>query len=62
MIHQELQQVPELTVAQNMFLGRPLTPPVGVLVSRRRPGAPRPRQVLELLDAAHRSGRADPRR
>ena len=24
MIHQELQQVPELTVAQNMFLGRPL--------------------------------------
>jgi len=25
MIHQELQQVPELTVAQNMFLGRPLT-------------------------------------
>ena len=25
MIHQELQQVPELTVAQNMFLGRSLT-------------------------------------
>ncbi|WP_284948058.1 sugar ABC transporter ATP-binding protein [Acidisoma cladoniae] len=25
MIHQELQQVPELTVAQNMFLGRPIT-------------------------------------
>ena len=25
MIHQELQQVPELTVAQNMFLGRALT-------------------------------------
>ena len=24
MIHQELQHVPELTVAQNMFLGRPL--------------------------------------
>jgi ribose transport system ATP-binding protein len=24
MIHQELQQVPELTVAQNMFLGRPI--------------------------------------
>ena len=24
MIHQELQQVPELTVAQNMFLGHPL--------------------------------------
>ena len=27
MIHQELQHVPELTVAQNMFLGRPLKPP-----------------------------------
>src|ERR1700749_555597 len=25
MIHQELQQVPNLTVAQNMFLGHPLT-------------------------------------
>ena len=25
MIHQELQQVPELTVAQNMFLGHPIT-------------------------------------
>ncbi len=25
MIHQELQHVPELSVAQNMFLGRPLT-------------------------------------
>ena len=35
MIHQELQQVPELTVAQNMFLGRPRT--IGhVLVDRTR--------------------------
>ncbi|TIN13449.1 MAG: sugar ABC transporter ATP-binding protein, partial [Mesorhizobium sp.] len=25
MIHQELQQVPRLSVAQNMFLGHPLT-------------------------------------
>ena len=42
MIHQELQQVPELTVAQNMFLGRPLKP-------RRRPARDR---------AASRSGAA----
>ena len=35
MIHQELQQVPELTVAQNMFLGRPLTRRGHVLVARR---------------------------
>ena len=33
MIHQELQQVPELTVAQNMFLGRPITRS-GVLLAR----------------------------
>ncbi|MCB8873606.1 sugar ABC transporter ATP-binding protein [Acidisoma silvae] len=33
MIHQELQQVPELTVAQNMFLGRPITRG-GVLLAR----------------------------
>ena len=35
MIHQELQHVPELTVAQNMFLGRPLTRAGGLLVDRR---------------------------
>ncbi len=29
MIHQELQHVPELTVAQNMFLGRPSRLPAG---------------------------------
>jgi ribose transport system ATP-binding protein len=34
MIHQELQQVPRLSVAQNMFLGHPLTVG-GIFVSRR---------------------------
>ncbi|MCX5577664.1 sugar ABC transporter ATP-binding protein [Kaistia terrae] len=34
MIHQELQHVPELSVAQNMFLGRPLIAG-GVFVARR---------------------------
>ena len=36
MIHQELQHVPELTVAQNMFLGHPLKTAGGLLVARRR--------------------------
>ena len=35
MIHQELQHVPNLTVAQNMFLGRPLKSAAGLLVDRR---------------------------
>lgn len=35
MIHQELQHVPELTVAQNMFLGRPLRTAGGLFVARR---------------------------
>ncbi|ALN75174.1 sugar ABC transporter ATP-binding protein [Aureimonas sp. AU20] len=35
MIHQELQHVPELSVAQNMFLGRPLRMAGGLLVDRR---------------------------
>ena len=35
MIHQELQQVPHLSVAQNMFLGHPLTTVGGLFVSRR---------------------------
>src|SRR6476620_10214682 len=35
MIHQELQHVPELTVAQNMFLGRPLKAAGGLFVARR---------------------------
>ncbi|RUX25122.1 sugar ABC transporter ATP-binding protein [Mesorhizobium sp. M7A.F.Ca.US.011.01.1.1] len=34
MIHQELQQVPRLSVAQNMFLGHPLTRG-GIFVARR---------------------------
>ena len=34
MIHQELQQVPHLSVAQNMFLGHPLTRG-GMFVARR---------------------------
>ena len=34
MIHQELQHVAELTVAQNMFLGRPLRKVGGLLVDR----------------------------
>ena len=36
MIHQELQHVPELTVAQNMFLGHPLKAAGGLLVARRQ--------------------------
>jgi len=35
MIHQELQQIPNLTVAQNMFLGHPLKYAGGLLVNRR---------------------------
>jgi ribose transport system ATP-binding protein len=35
MIHQELQQVPHLSVAQNMFLGHPLTTAGGLFVARR---------------------------
>jgi ribose transport system ATP-binding protein len=35
MIHQELQHVPELTVAQNMFLGHPLKTGAGLFVARR---------------------------
>lgn len=35
MIHQELQHVPELSVAQNMFLGRPLTRFNGLFVDKQ---------------------------
>ncbi|WP_299968860.1 sugar ABC transporter ATP-binding protein [uncultured Roseobacter sp.] len=49
MIHQELQLVPELTVAQNIFLGRPLTGLGGVLV-RRQEQERRARAVLAGLD------------
>ncbi len=49
MIHQELQQVPELTVAQNMFLGRPLKSAGGLLVSRREQER-QAREALKRLD------------
>lgn len=49
MIHQELQLVPELTVAQNIFLGRPLTGFGGILVKRREQER-RARKVLADLD------------
>jgi ribose transport system ATP-binding protein len=49
MIHQELQHVPHLTVAQNMFLGRPLRRAGGLLVDRRGQER-RAREVLAGLD------------
>ncbi|MDH6265858.1 ribose transport system ATP-binding protein [Rhizobium sp. SG_E_25_P2] len=49
MIHQELQQVPHLTVAQNMFLGHSITRFGGLLVNRseqeRRAG-----EALAMID------------
>ena len=45
MIHQELQQVPELTVAQNIFLGAALCRGGGLLVDRARQQA----EALRLL-------------
>lgn len=48
MIHQELQQVPELSVAQNMFLGRQLR--TGGLFVDRRAQAERCRAILADLD------------
>lgn len=47
MIHQELQQVPHLTVAQNMFLGHSLTRAGGLLVDRRE----QERRAAEALAA-----------
>ena len=49
MIHQELQLVPELTVAQNIFLGRPLTGFGGTFVKRREQER-RAHEVLADLD------------
>lgn len=49
MIHQELQLVPELTVAQNIFLGRPMTG-IGGLIVKRREQERRAREVLVDLD------------
>ena len=50
LIHQELQQVPELDVAQNMFLGRPHTR-FGVFNDRRRMRS-EARAILQSLDPA----------
>ena len=50
MIHQELQQVPELTVAQNIYLGAALRRAGGLLVDRAGQEA-EARQLLAPLDA-----------
>ncbi len=49
MIHQELQQVPNLTVAQNMFLGHPLKRMGGMLVDRREQER-RAAEALAMID------------
>lgn len=49
MIHQELQQVRHLSVAQNMFLGHPLTSLGGVLVARREQER-RAAEALAMID------------
>lgn len=49
MIHQELQHIPELSVAQNMFLGRPLTRAKGVWVDKKAQYA-RAAHILKQLD------------
>ncbi|MAC79127.1 MAG: ABC transporter [Rhodobacteraceae bacterium] len=49
MIHQELQHIPALTVAQNLFLGRPLKKAGGLLVDRRQQER-KAREVLHDLD------------
>ncbi|NMP25557.1 sugar ABC transporter ATP-binding protein [Rahnella sp. SAP-1] len=49
MIHQELQHVPELSVAQNMFLGRPLTKYKGMFVNKKGQ-YDRARTILKQLD------------
>ena len=49
MIHQELQHVPELSVAQNMFLGRPLTKAGGLWVDKKAQLA-RAKLLLKQLD------------
>ncbi|MCQ1851349.1 sugar ABC transporter ATP-binding protein [Neorhizobium galegae] len=49
MIHQELQQVPHLSVAQNMFLGHSLTRMAGLFVSRRQQET-RAAEALSMID------------
>ncbi len=51
MIHQELQQVPELTVAQNIFLGASLRRGAGLFVDRRTQEH-EARRLLAPLDPA----------
>ncbi|WP_410014476.1 sugar ABC transporter ATP-binding protein [Sodalis sp. C49] len=51
MIHQELQHVPELSVAQNMFLGRPLTKHNGLFVDKKAQYA-KAKLILRQLDPA----------
>ncbi|MDK4731987.1 sugar ABC transporter ATP-binding protein [Rhizobium sp. CNPSo 3490] len=51
MIHQELQQVPHLTVAQNMFLGHSLTKLGGIIVDRREQER-RAAEALAMIDPA----------
>ncbi|MBB2836792.1 UNVERIFIED_ORG: ribose transport system ATP-binding protein [Rhizobium etli] len=51
MIHQELQQVPHLTVAQNMFLGHSLTRLGGIIVDRREQER-RAAEALAMIDPA----------
>lgn len=51
MIHQELQQVPELTVAQNIYLGAALRRSAGLLVNRKAQEA-EARRILAPLDAS----------
>ncbi|RUM06024.1 sugar ABC transporter ATP-binding protein [Rhizobium chutanense] len=51
MIHQELQQVPHLTVAQNMFLGHSLTTLSGIIVDRREQER-RAAEALAMIDPA----------
>lgn len=49
MIHQELQQVPNLTVAQNMFLGHPIKTAGGLLVNTREQER-RAAEALAMID------------
>ncbi|WP_245417952.1 sugar ABC transporter ATP-binding protein [Cohaesibacter celericrescens] len=59
MIHQELQHVPEMTVAQNLFLGRSLTRFGGLIVDRKRQEAIAAEVLVDLdpgIDPAARIG------
>lgn len=49
MIHQELQHIPELSVAQNIFLGRSMTQTGGLFV-KRKAQEERAREILADLD------------